>query len=856
MNLNAGLGADTIIIASTLGDTTKIKGNGGADTINVQTTALGSVTTVNGDDGDDIFNVGNVSNSLDGILGVLTINGNASSVSDTLNINDQGDVNDNIYTLNGTTLDRTGMAQLTYGTIEALNLNAGLGADTIIIASTHGDTTTINANGGADTINVQTTATGSVTTVNGDGDDDVVNVGNTGNSLDDILGILTVNGNDPAASDTLNINDQSDPDDNAYLLTGTTLDRTGMAQLTYDTFENLFLNTGTGSDDIILSNTHTGVTTVNANDGADTVIVQTTNGETIVNGQNGNDQVIVQTTGAGQTTTINGNEDDDIITVQTTGGPTTVNGQGGDDQITVQGSGDGQTTMLNGDIGNDRFTIQMTGGPTTANGHAGNDQIIILGTGAGQITTVNADEGRDTFTVSATGLGSTTTLNGGADADTFNVQTIAGDTTINAGTGDDTVNVSSDAPTNLGTLNGIAAHLVVNGDGDAGADILNISDAGDPGDNTGDLTKTQMTGFGMSVGLTYGSFEVLNITLGLGNDLISVHSTHTPNITTVDAGPGDDTYLIYPDWGAVFVTERAGNGVDTMDFTPVSSNLIFLIGGGVQVSAGANLLEHPCNCIEHLIGGSGSDWFVMSRPGAQLAGGTGTITGGDGYDTISYEHYAEYASWRIYNGIGLAKPADVENVVMPPEKPATDDVLLDLLGYYGGNKTIDELIDLVKGDVGTYRSGSGTSLPLNIGLPTAILTPADNLVVFSGGIGGVATVEDIPGSSLATFDLIRPGMTYLGQNRRMGTFSGDAALVGGVTVSVSNGDGALGMLPTGESMAVIFQIPAYMLGRDVAIMWWDEARGVWREIDATVTPDGRIIGITNLTGTFVLVARD
>ncbi|MBC8503402.1 MAG: hypothetical protein H8D34_00975, partial [Chloroflexi bacterium] len=755
-------GATVAIAGTVLGSTVELNGGDDADTFNMQRTT--APTTLNAADGDDTFNIASDAPTnagvLENIAAVLTVNGDAGN--DTLNISDFGDATgDAAGTLTSTQLSGLGGSAIIYATVENLNIELGSGNDIFAVQSTSAITNAV---------------------ISGNAGDDTFNVGSLTNSLDDILGTLTINGNTPSASDVLNINDLSDTDDNTYTLTDTTLNRTGMAQLTYGTFEELHLNAGVGADTIIISDTHAGSTTVNANDGADMVIVQTTSGTTTVNGQADADHIIVQTTGAGQTTTLNG------------------------------------------------------------------------------------DDGQDTFTVQATGLGSTTTLNGGDEADIFNVQTIAGVTTINAGAGNDTINLSSDAPANLGTLNGIAGLLTVNGDADA--DTLNVSDLGDTTDNTGALTSTQLTGLGMGVGLTYGSLELLNIDLGSGNDLFHIHSTHTPNITNLNAGPGNDTYLIYDGWGDIRVTETGG--IDTFDFTPTDAALIFMIGGGVQVSDGLNTLEHQGNSVEHLSGGGGSDWFIMIGAGATLADGIGTISGGLGYDTISYEHYQRNdGGHQLYNGLGLAKPADVENVVMPPEEPAEENVLLELLGQFG-DKSIDELIDLVNADSGTYQQGTlsssipvtggqaqviGSSIPLNIGLPTAISTPAGHLVVFSGGIGGVASVKDIPDSSLAIFDLIRPGMNYLAQNGRMGTFGSGAALIGGVTVNVTNGDGILSMLPSSETMAVIFQIPAHMVNEMMSIMWWDEARGMWREIDATMTPDGRIFVITRLTGTFVLVAK-
>jgi mucin-19 len=741
------VGATVNIFGDVIGSVVTVNGGDDVDTFNIQ--RIAAPTTIKAFSGNDIFNISSDASAnngtLNAIAALLTIDGGADT--DTLNVSDLGDTSANSGTLTAATLTGLGMTQgINYTTFETFNLQLSNGADTFTI---------------------QSTAASVVTTISGNDGDDIFNVGNAGNSLDDILGVLTINGNAPSASDVLNINDQGDTDDNNYTLTGITLNRTGMAQLTYGTIESLFLNTGTGSDNIILSNTQAGATTVNANVGADTI------------------------------------------------------------------------------------TVQMTSGTTTVNAQAGDDQIIIQTTGAGQSTTVNGDAGQDTFIVQATGLGSTTTLNGGDNADIFNVQTIAGETTLNTGAGNDSINISSDAPANLGTLNGIAANLTINGDADL--DTLNISDAGDPANNFGDLTDTQLTGFGMGGTLAYSGFEFLKITLGSGNDQIGIHSTHTPAITSVDAGSGDDTYLIYDGWGDVSISETSG--IDTLNFASVNASLIVMIGGGVSVTDTANTLAHTGDSIEHLIGGAGSDWFIMG-PGASLAGGTGTITGGPGMDVISYEHYAEYYHRSIYNGVGLAQPADVEIVIFPPAKQAAEDVLFELLSVYGDATSIDALIDLVKSNSGTYKPGSGGSVALMLGQPTAVLTPAGSLVVFSGGIGGTASVADIILSGSAGLMVVQPGVGYLAQSGQTQTFGEAATIVHVLAVSVFTSSGELTNLLPGESIAVIFQIPAHMLGQNMAIMWWNEARGMWQEISSSITPDGRIIAITKCTGTFVLVVNN
>jgi len=770
--------------------------NGGddSDTFSIQRIAAPSVLNA-GLDADTI----NISSDapanlgiLDNITDILTVNGDDGT--DILNISDAGDsTGDTGGILTSIQLTGLGGATITYATIETLNIDLGAGDDTFTIQSTSSiTTTTLDANAGVDTVNVRSTAVGSVTTINGDDGDDIVKVGNIGDSLDEILGVLFVNGNDPTASDVLNINDLGDTDANLYTLSGSTLDRTGMAQLTYGTMEELNLNAGLGDDTVVISDTHEDTTTINSNDGNDMVLVQTTSGETTLSGQAGDDQIIIQTTGDRLNTVVNGGEGQDSITVQTTG-------------------------------------IDST-------------------------TTLNGDAGRDTLNLQATGLGAVTTLNGGDDADTINVQTIAGVTKVNAGAGSDSINVSSDAPANRGTLNGISADLQVKGED--GNDTLNISDVGDTSNNTGELTGSKLTGLGMAVGITYVTFESLNITLGSGDDQISIRSTHAPAGTNVNAGPGDDSYLIFEGWGILLVTEKSSNGEDTLNFTPVVSNLGFAISSYVFVSDSTNTLLHLDNVIEHLIGGSGDDWFDMIGTDTQLARGRGTITGGLGYDTISYENYkCNNGGNRLFNGLGLAGPADVENVVFPPSPPQASDALLQLLGYFGDQGSLDDLIDLIKDDPGTHRLGSGSTVSLNVGVPTSILTPNNNLVVLSGGIGGVVTVNDILVGDMSNGQEIGSGNRYLGKNGQFSTFGLDAKCVKGLAINLFGANGSSGSLPVGESMAFIFQVPTEMLGKNLAIMWWDEDRGMWREVPCMITPDGRCIAITGLTGTFALVSK-
>jgi Ca2+-binding RTX toxin-like protein len=125
-------------------------------------------------------------------------------------------------------------------------------------------------------------------------------------------------------------------------------------------------------------------------------------------------------------------------------------------------------------------------------------------------------------------------------SDTINVQGINGAAVINAGGSDDIINVGSMAPSVGGTVNEIDAPLTINGED--GIDTLNVDDSGDAVDNTGNLTDTKITGFGMhDEGITYGTLEHLNIWLGEGDDEIDA-STATRDLV-ISGGRGNDTII-------------------------------------------------------------------------------------------------------------------------------------------------------------------------------------------------------------------------------------------------------------------------------------------------------------------------
>ncbi|MHC4396737.1 MAG: hypothetical protein ACYS1A_13895 [Planctomycetota bacterium] len=207
--------------------------------------------------------------------------------------------------------------------------------------------------------------------------------------------------------------------------------------------------------------------------------------------------------------------------------------------------------------------------------------------------TITLGDGDDAVTIVNTHTENTEVYTGAGD-DIINVQTIDGDTTVYAQDADDIVNVGSFAGLwetedstyeflNVnGTVDGIGALLTIHGGNQN--DILIVDDTGDSNDNTGDLTSNAITGLDMSNGITYNTLEVVEINLGLGNDMFDVYSTHTradgfQTWTMVNTGPGDDIVTVSLEEtvdGAFALNTQSGND----EVYASSSTLPLVIFGG------------------------------------------------------------------------------------------------------------------------------------------------------------------------------------------------------------------------------------------------------------------------------------
>jgi hypothetical protein len=416
--------------------------------------------------------------------------------------------------------------------------------------------------------------------------------------------------------------------DNVLLEAGSTVTAAGKVTIKGD-----YQNSGIADPDAGVGSTITiqGAITgseleIDGNNDNDTVTVTSTTIPTTISTQGGADTVTILATTAAMT--INGGTGNDTVNLRTFTAPVTVNAGDGNDTVNVGTNAPGTAGTLNqigalltvnGEGGSDTLNLDDTNDATANTGTLTATSITGLGMTTGityatfETLNISLGSGADTFLISSTHA-NTTNLNMNGGADTVNVRTISGTTTVNMGSGNDTVNVGTNAPGTAGTLNQIGALLTVNGEG--GSDTLNVDDTNDAAANTGILTSTRLTGLGMgnadqsivnaALGITYGTFDVLNISLGSGSDTFTFDSTFPATTTTLNTAAGADTINVHRVDSAVFV--NAGTGDDV-----------------VNVHNSANMVNEISGLLT--LRGDGGNNILNVDDSGDVAGNTGTLTG-------------------------------------------------------------------------------------------------------------------------------------------------------------------------------------------------------------------------------------
>jgi hypothetical protein len=215
------------------------------DTIDLQSSVLGTAIEVFANGGMDTFNV--ATGDVDSIGGDLVLHG--GNGDDAAIVNDQNDLGNDTYTVTTNQVSKPNFLLL-YDGLESLTLNAGADDNTININSTLPSTAVVvNAGAGNDTIHLSPLAL----------------------HLGQIHGAVTVNGQ--AGKDKVIAHDEvfalgaASP----YTLARTKMDRAGFGGLTFATIERLQLNLGTGNDIVNVTEFNRDVLfALYGNEGADT----------------------------------------------------------------------------------------------------------------------------------------------------------------------------------------------------------------------------------------------------------------------------------------------------------------------------------------------------------------------------------------------------------------------------------------------------------------------------------------------------------------------------------------------------------------------------------------------------------
>ena len=659
-----------------------------------------------GGNGDDTFNVpGNHAYAVG-----LFVQGGDPSASDILNVDGDNVAAALTVSLTASSVTQAGSTAVTYSGIETLNITGGAnaitvngvaGQDTISVTPTGANSARLEVVGSNTVINTTNTAALTlnpgagvdVIAVHGSGDDDVIDVNRGATTTvqvttqnpfavalktisinsaftqtlvveaglgDDVInvtgtggpGTLIVHGDEPSASDTLNIDTGTDatvsfgadPTSGVVTATSGNVSFTGIEALglTGDAAGTLTIN-GTNGNDAINQNENT--VTVNAGTTVDFTDYATLD----INGNNGDDTFNVHPTTlagvvdlnlnggdptASDTVIVNGTTGDDTIVYSPSSldsGTVTVNGVAtnfsGTEHLTINGLSDFTGDSLTVDTANIGGTQVLTPGSTfdsgsvdfLTGGFATNQAVPLKFVNLGVDGSLTFDDfagtrfdnliyngtaGDDTFSVDAAGV---VLLNGQIPVNTPSIITL----TLRGLDGDDTFNVAGDH--NLESI-------VVEGGNPSASDVLNFTGAGGTiAVNLGGATITE-AGFG-PVG--YTGIEIANVDAAGGDlDLTGTSGADVLSITPTDTDSATATLLSSnPNIGSTPVINGSAIGTLNVDLAGGADRLVVsatqagetITADGALVTVGTFETVNYTNTEDlHLVGQAGSDTFNVT----------------------------------------------------------------------------------------------------------------------------------------------------------------------------------------------------------------------------------------------------
>lgn len=402
-------------------------------------------------------------------------------------------------------------------------------------------------------------------------------------------------------------------------------------------------------------------------DGNDTIAMGS--GSNTLYANSGNDVITFGTaTLAGKTVTAYLGLGDDSFTSGAAGGSHVIYGNSGADTINQTGQ-TGDATLFGGNgiadstDGNDVFTLGT--GTVTAYGNSGNDSITTTAIAANKTQTVFAGVGNDTITAVGTADGTAKgVFYGNTGSDTITATLFDGDYTIFGG------NSASDSTDGADSITAGIGNAVIYAN--AGNDVINVSGA-----MTANKTAIVYTGAGNdTVNSTAGTTDGLNVAFysNAGDDVFNLNNSNGGsqwNYTLADFASGDKVNVTLQGASAAALTVSGGgsslvvadassSGYTFQGYSGDVNATNFVISGGsvlatnfsttattltgadakadqlVSGSAGDTLVGGNTAAGNHdkLVGNAGDDVFQFNATAAADLDGGGTVSGGEGTDTL------------------------------------------------------------------------------------------------------------------------------------------------------------------------------------------------------------------------------
>lgn len=487
-------------------------------------------------------------------------------------------------------------------------------------------------------------------------------------------------------------------------------------------------------------------TTALGGDGDDSFSVYHNIGALTLKGEGDNDDFIVRAfvvlTGPGQgNAQVNGGSGGDTIQYAQNA-PVSIDGGDGFDTIVALGTpfNDSFVVTSQGIFGAGLTVYYDNVESVELDTLEGNDTIYILSTSASLVTTIIGGQGSDTINVLGDVVNNIVTNDPNADnLQDQNLGAIQGPLVLEGGALADRDRSLAAAVVLPGELNPVSGQESPFTNEANNIDILNIFHADNLAVQSGALlfrdnshgianTGLALTGFGMGSdltidegsvaapqlvtyggGITYASFEIIEMLLGSGNETLDILATADAAITAVHGGGGNDTIYIH-DRGAGPLIVYGDTSEDGLRYSNNSGAASvhatsFSNTGNDTINAAAMADQGDAFAGVVIYGGPGDDTLTGSQGNDHIAGGSGsdTINGAAGNDHIYGDSHFNvnlllFVQDQISRFDTATQLADINAIFTVP---TTGTGAADILSGGSGN-------DVIFGDHGIIGQTDGT----------------------------------------------------------------------------------------------------------------------------------------------------